>query len=208
MNRLQTKNQKVVMGILVGLLLIFTITYSARGWLRGPFVSWTATKLYAAQIDQAFANDIAPINPNLKTLGIVLDNSGADHNGNAACYDGNFHVLRETINCSHSANNYVQDLPMQLNTKWPTESDKIKNILKDRSWQIDRHTWRNDARFEEDLGKLIDPSRSTVEVVYFKKANNITCILDFRYDPPSENLHSAITVSESCWRVIHLFGGY
>ncbi len=206
MQRLQTKKQKILAGTLAVVVLVFIVAYLSRGWLRGSVVSWTTTKLYAAQIDRIFDNDIEPINPSLRSLGIVIDNKGVADSGKAACSDGNFHFLHETVNCWRSAYIPRQDLPDKLATQWPKQSEKIKSILKDREWQVDMQTWRGDERYEKDLNKLIDPSRSIVEVVYLKKVDAIECNLDFRYDPPFETLPAAITINESCERIIHLFG--
>lgn len=199
-----------VLYVVSSLLILAAVGYLARGWIRGPAVSWASTQIYGPKIDQIFAQDIEPINAKLRLLGVNPTVSNQTNGNKADCSDGNFHYLRETVICGKWVRAFPRPLPTDFRNRWPGKTDQIATILDKQGWKLntEKDTQIPDFNYVDSLGELLSEKPPVVIADYVKQVEGIACRISLRYDTAFDSAPPTFRVDEYCVKSIDFFGGY
>ena len=165
--------------------------------------------MYAPKIHQVYERDVEPLNDHLATLGVHFEDGLPNvTDEKAECFDANFRFIQETVYCGIWQTAYEHKVTPVLLAAWPQEAQRMKQVLTDRGWTFGEHQNFVDYADGNDLAKLIDDTKPSVNLPYIKQNGTIECTINFRYHQNYEGLPAAISVDEYCGRSVHVFGGY
>lgn len=200
-----SKNLAIPVAILAAIFLIGG-AYLARGWIRGPLLTWYVELVYLPKVERAFDQDFKEITPKLAALGLTFNTQHGNTNKAASCqgemYEG-FGLSKGCQKLYHS-DNPDPAITSSYREQWRQESPALESYLLDNGWT---KTWNAAQPIDELL--IRDDRGVSVGVNYEKHHGKIVCRLSIWYNgPEQEPAYNTFNALQSCSRHIEFFGGY
>lgn len=192
--------------VLLGLLLPICL-YLARGWIRGPLVSWYVDSVYLPKIEQSFTQDFAGLDAKLSPFDITFrQRNGMYLDTPKGCHEPMYGGLGISTYCykSYFNDNPGPEVTDDYRRLWQTKSQVIEDHMLATGW---KKTWNAAQPITELL--IRDDRNASVGVNYEKRHGKITCKLSIWYNGSAEDpAKRELNTQKSCARYIDFFGGY
>ncbi len=193
------KKAKVGITILIGLLVLGTLVYFGRGWIRGSAIPSYASLFYKPTVDKHFNDDFSNINDKLRGLGFSFASPLQDE-----CWRGGnamFQGFSETVPCIKQQESVPFVLTSNFISQWQLKSLEFEQYLESVGWHKEYNA-------QQSISGLfsVPGYDATIAVNYSKAHGKASCDLSIGYTAAQSNPNK-VFVDESCERDVSFFGG-